>query len=499
MLPGEEEDLDRARAEPPSRATARLTAHPARRCTVCETTYSGPEKFCPFDGEPLEDRVSYDPFADPLLGKTVSDRYRVEAVLGQGGMGTVYRVRHQKLESAFAMKVLHPDLLEDDEVAPRLIAEARATAAIGHPNIVSVADFGEIDSSLMPELGPDERLPYFVMEQLTGPSLAEVLELEGRLEPRRIASLVVQVAGALGAAHKEGIVHRDLKPGNIRLSRDDVGREIAKVVDFGVAKVMGNSKKTMKGMVFGTPHYMSPEQGQGETIDARTDIYALGIILYECLAGKVPFHAETFMGVLQQHLFDEPPELEVDDVAAGLVPVAMRCLQKDPDHRYASMGEVAAAVEATIEREPSPSVGSWSGEGGARADGGSRWLWAVLTVVAAAVVAFLVVRYARSPAPSSGPEDPSPATRVAPTSSTAVEAGGVDAIPTSEVSTEPTSAPAPSVSASPTPPPAGVAQPGTPAISYTIPYPFFTPPAEKDPPSPAPKGKGKGEVVDPWD
>ena len=118
MLPGEEEDLDRARAEPPSRATARLTAHPARRCTVCETTYSGPEKFCPFDGEPLEDRVSYDPFADPLLGKTVSDRYRVEAVLGQGGMGTVYRVRHQKLESAFAMKVLHPDLLEDDEVAP---------------------------------------------------------------------------------------------------------------------------------------------------------------------------------------------------------------------------------------------------------------------------------------------------------------------------------------------------------------------------------------------
>ena len=496
MLPGDEEDLERVRAEPPSRATARLTAHPARRCSACETTYSGPEEFCPFDGEPLEERVSYDPFADPLLGKTVSDRYRVEAVLGQGGMGTVYRVRHNKLESAFAMKVLHPDLLEDEEVAPRLIAEARATAAIGHPNIVSVADFGEIDSSLMPELAPGERLPYFVMEQLTGPSLAEVLELEGKLEPRRVAPLIVQIAGALGAAHKAGIIHRDLKPGNIRLSRDDVGREVAKVVDFGVAKVMGNSKKTLKGMVFGTPHYMSPEQGQGETIDARTDIYALGIILYECVAGKVPFHAETFMGVLQQHLFDEPPEPDVEPSAAGLVPVILRCLRKDPDERYAEMADVAAAIEDTMERESAAAPRSSSGRGRAAADG-PRWLWAALTVVAAAVVAFLVVRYTRPPVVSGGSETAPASPTVVVTASPSVGATPrVEPVAPADVSTEPTPTSSASASAAPSPQPPG---PGIPAISYTIPYPFFTPPAEKDPPVPAPKGKGEGEVVDPWE
>jgi len=322
-----------------------------RQCPTCGSYFSSPDVcFCPFDGHQVLDAPNWDPSGDALIGRTVSVRYQVEAVVAEGSMGTVYRVRHTKLGTAFAMKVLRRDLAREEQLATRLVDEARATAAIGHPNIVAVTDFGEIDSSVLPDLG-DLRLPYFVMELLVGKTLAEVIREEGSLRADRIARLMAQCASALGAAHEAGIIHRDLKPGNIRLVSSEPNGETAKIVDFGVAKIIGSSRKTLVGVVFGTPHYMSPEQGRGHAVDQRTDIYALGVIMYECLTGRVPFEADTYMGVVTKHLFKRPEPIATsgaDPCSVALEPVVMRCLAKEPAERFASMAEVAEALTAAL-------------------------------------------------------------------------------------------------------------------------------------------------------
>ncbi len=321
---------------------------PARRCPKCESHYSGDALFCPFDGEPLATAPDWDPGSDPLLGCRLTGRFEVESVIAEGGMGTVYRVRHMTLDSVFAMKVLRRDLARDEVVAARLVDEARATAAIGHPNIVAVTDFGEINSAILPDLGP-LKLPYFIMELIGGDSLLGLIRKQGPLSLSRTANLMLQVASALEAAHNAGVIHRDLKPENIRVSMDG-STEVAKVLDFGVAKVIGSSRKTQKGMVFGTPHYMSPEQGQGHVVDQRTDIYALGVIIYECLTGKVPFAADTFMGVVTKHMFARPEPLSVARPEVGdspLEPVMMRCLEKEPQARYQSMAELKVDLEGS--------------------------------------------------------------------------------------------------------------------------------------------------------
>lgn len=317
-------------------------AHGAKRCASCGTHYSGHVRFCPFDGEPLSPAPDWDPTSDPLVGRVVSERFEVEAVIAEGGMGTVYRVRHIALGSVFAMKVLRRDLADDHEVAARLVDEARATAAIGHPNIVGVTDFGNIGKDVLPDL-VRSNLPYFVMELVSGDSFADLIRDEVKLSPARTVHIIKQVAAALGAAHAVGIIHRDLKPDNIHVGLDDDGREMAKVLDFGVAKIIGSSKKTQAGMVFGTPHYMSPEQGQGHAIDQRTDVYALGVLMYECLTGTVPFAADTYMGVVTKHMFAKPqPLAELDPELAGtaLEAILMRCLEKDPNDRYDTMAEL---------------------------------------------------------------------------------------------------------------------------------------------------------------
>jgi serine/threonine-protein kinase len=350
VIVADEDDTADSQGFPPSASSlGTLQAGDALfRCARCRTVFSGREKFCPFDGEPLVVDIDFDPGDDPLIGRTVSDRYIVEGVLAEGGMGKVFRVRHARLGNVFAMKVLRRDLAEDRDVAARLIEEARATAAIGHPNIVSVSDFGEIDARLLPELG-ELKLPYFVMEYVAGGSLSDVLRQQGPMKPRRVASIMVQVANALAAAHAAGIIHRDLKPSNIRLSSDESGHPIAKVLDFGVAKVIGSSNKTQRGIVFGTPHYMSPEQGHGLAVDHRTDIYALGVIMYECLSGEVPFLADSYMGVVTKHLHAVvmPIDAEVF-VELPLEPIMLHCLEKDAEARYPSMAALAADLEALL-------------------------------------------------------------------------------------------------------------------------------------------------------
>ncbi|WP_438001909.1 protein kinase [Sorangium sp. So ce185] len=319
----------------------------ARRCPTCKLTFSGDSRFCPFDGDPLADAPDWNPSADPLLGRTIDGRYEVQAVVGEGGMGTVYEVRHKSLGRLFALKVLRRDIAQDAELVARFIQEAKAAAAIGHPNIVAVSDFGAIEV----EPGQPE-LPFFVMEFLTGTSLAALLRTERTLPAPRVGEIMLQCAAALGAAHAAGVIHRDLKPDNVYLVRNG-DQEFVKLLDFGVAKVAGGKRLTRIGMVFGTPHYMSPEQAEGKRIDARADIYALGVLMYECFAGRVPFEADTYMGVLTKHMYMSPEPLEqvMPDASAlgAFGPIVMRCLAKNPEERFSSMADLAAAIELAIE------------------------------------------------------------------------------------------------------------------------------------------------------
>ena len=262
-------------------------------------------------------------------------------MLGEGGMGSVYQVRHTSLDRLFAMKVLRRDLANDPDLAARFMREARATASVKHPNIVAINDFGRLEGDF----------PYFVMENLVGQTLARAIKTGGAIPAALGVRIVLKVAAALGAAHDEKIVHRDLKPDNIFLlgSAANPGDVDVRVVDFGAALILGASRVTKAGIVFGTPHYMSPEQASGQPVDHRADIYALGVIMYEMFTGRVPFVADTYMGVLTQHMFVKPiPPSRVNARArelGALEDVILRMLEKKPEQRYATMHELATAIE----------------------------------------------------------------------------------------------------------------------------------------------------------
>jgi serine/threonine-protein kinase len=318
--------------------------HRMKRCSSCQQHFSGEAAFCPFDGTKLE-HTAPEPLADPLLGTTVDGRYEVEQLLGQGGMGHVYEVRHVVLDRRFAMKVLRRDLARDDEVASRFLREAKATATVRHPNVVAITDFGRLADGA----------PYFVMELLVGETLGRVIKTGGPIPARRAVKIIQQIAGALAAAHAAGVVHRDLKPDNVFLvgGASEAVRDDVRVVDFGAAKMIGSSRVTRQGIVFGTPHYMSPEQASGQPVDHRADIYALGIILYEMFTGRVPFEADTYMGVLTQHMFVQPVPPSRACAAArelgALEEITMICLAKKPEHRFDSMEELRACLREIVD------------------------------------------------------------------------------------------------------------------------------------------------------
>jgi hypothetical protein len=322
-----------------------------RVCQTCGSRFSGDARFCPFDGEPLVDDDSVVPSSDPLMGAVIDQRYRVLRVLGEGGMGIVYEVEHVTLQRHFALKALRRDLGRMEDLSARFIQEAKAAAAVTHPNIVQIADFGHLP---MGEA-------YFVMELLDGVPLSNVLREYGRIPPQRTIPVVRQVGEALGAAHAVGVIHRDLKPDNIQVCESVGGRQVVKVLDFGLAKVAGASKLTRAGVVFGTPHYMSPEQAAGDPLDHRSDIYSLGVVMYEMLSGRVPFESDTFMGVLTKHMYALPKPLsEVMETSVdmgGLDDIVLRCLQKKPEGRFATMGDLLNALDRSTGRVVSDAHG----------------------------------------------------------------------------------------------------------------------------------------------
>ena len=329
--------------EPVNEGEGRKSRRQTKVCDKCGSRFSGEARFCPFDAEPLVVAVESRRPRDPLIGIVIDGRYEMQSVLGEGGMGTVYRVSHRVLGRALALKVLRADLAREEELGLRFLREARAAASISHPNVVQITDFGTLPSGQA----------YFVMELLSGDSLSRVLRNVGPLPPARVVKLARQMVDALSAAHTAGVIHRDLKPDNILVCPTPGGGEALKVLDFGLAKVAGNSRLTKAGVVFGTPHYMSPEQASGRVVDERTDVYAVGVLMYEMFTGKVPFEADTYMGVLTKHLYVAPtPPSVMLGTALGtalslgaLEQVTLRCLEKKPERRFASMRALGEAID----------------------------------------------------------------------------------------------------------------------------------------------------------
>ena len=281
---------------------------------------------------------------DLLIGQTVGN-YLVTQKLGEGGMGAVYLAEHPTIGKKVALKILHAEFSQNPEVAERFFNEAKAVNAIQHPNIVDIVDYGVLQT------GPrrEDQLVYFIMEFLAGQTLSQIIRAEAPLPPERALSIALQVADALASSHKAAIVHRDLKPDNIILITRGRERDFVKLLDFGIAKLTNDSRgshRTRTGLVLGTPAYMSPEQCEGRAnVDHRTDIYALGICLYEMLVGRVPFIGEGYGEILVQHLTQKPIEPSRYRMMSPHVEVVvMKALEKRPEMRYPTMDEFIRAL-----------------------------------------------------------------------------------------------------------------------------------------------------------
>jgi serine/threonine protein kinase len=284
-----------------------------------------------------------------LTGQTF-DNYRIDSLLGSGGMGQVYRSTHLLLNRQAAIKVMHPHLAADPSFQARFLQEAKASADLDHPNIVQIYDFGENDGQL-----------YLVMELIDGGSLRNLLP-NGQATPTSIYTaleLIAQAADGLGYAHTRGMVHRDIKPDNLLLKKGANGNGYTiKIGDFGLASLAESSVKTMSGVTMGTPAYMSPEQAQGNDLDGRSDIYSLGVVLYELATGYLPFDARTLTDAVYKHVFVTPtsPRQANPNISAGVDQIILRCLEKNPDARYASAIEMAGAVRTEREQIDSSTV-----------------------------------------------------------------------------------------------------------------------------------------------
>ncbi|HKP14546.1 MAG TPA: serine/threonine-protein kinase, partial [Gemmatimonadaceae bacterium] len=308
-------------------------------CPHCGTEYETAARFCPADGTALRPKGS-----DSLIGSVLAERYHILKRIGEGGMGRVYLGEHVKMNRQCAVKVMSPSLVNDAESASRFAREASSAARIIHPNVAAVFDYGE-----------SEGLVYLVMEYVDGEPLSRLLAREAPFALERAVDIARQIADGLGAAHELGIVHRDLKPDNILVTRTRSGREVAKVVDFGIAKAMqegAGEALTRTGLVIGTPEFMSPEQLLGDPIDARSDLYALGCILHLMLTAAPAFDAPTREQMIKRRLSENPPHAQELDpgIPDAIDRVIVKLLARTPDERYGSAAEVRDALSGAHTR-----------------------------------------------------------------------------------------------------------------------------------------------------
>jgi serine/threonine-protein kinase len=322
-------------------------------CPKCGLGYADEVKVCPDDGVALraDDTVAAAIPVDPLVGLTLDGKYRLDERLGKGGMGTVYRATHLLIERPVAIKVLNSHFVEDEEAQERFRREARAAGRLQHQNVAAVTDFGRTEDGLV----------YIVMELLEGRSLRDVLAREAPLDAARAVSLMLQIAAAVAAAHEARIIHRDLKPGNIFVVQRKHAPPVVKVLDFGIAKLAADALEddeedqqtlTKVGVMIGTPRYMSPEQCDGGKMTPASDVYSLGIILYELLTGTTPFSGSTALAIAMKHSSEmpRPPREFVASIPVPLEEVVLHALEKSPGDRPADAGAFRRELYATAER-----------------------------------------------------------------------------------------------------------------------------------------------------
>jgi eukaryotic-like serine/threonine-protein kinase len=315
----------------------------------------------------------------PVSGDLIADRYELEELCGSGGMSSVFRAHDRQLDRRVAIKILHPRYADEREYVERFRREARSVARLSHPNIVTVIDRGE-----------DGGRQFIVFEYVDGENLKELVARSGRLPIRRALELTLAVADGLAFAHENGLVHRDVKPQNVLLS----GEGEVKVTDFGIARSLDvDHGMTQTGTVMGTSNYLSPEQASGNPVSPATDVYSLGVVLWELLTGDVPFPGDNFVAVALRHINEEPPSVRElrPDVPARLAAAVARALEKEPGRRFASMADFAAELRACLaqldeeETEPRPAIAPLAQRARARVP--RRWRPLVYAVAALAVAA----------------------------------------------------------------------------------------------------------------
>jgi len=331
-------------------------------CPNCNASYETSVAFCGSCGTRLADGGAA-MAADPLIGIVVDGRYRIIDLVGRGGMGAVYRVEHVKMGKVMAMKLLHGELSQNQEVARRFRREAEAVSRLSHINTVSVFDFGT-----------HQGMMYLVMEYIEGRDLSHVLRAQGPLLPARVAPILVQVCSALIEAHGKGIIHRDIKPENILISQQYDQRDFVKVLDFGLAKLREHrerTKITQDGSLVGTPYYMAPEHIRGEAVDARSDVYSMGAVMYKLLTGETPFSASSPMGIITKHLTEkvDPPSMRFPnlDIPKQCDAIVLKAMAKSPNDRYGSAYELRAALaDLAVDLDPSAEVQRFTSTGDLR-------------------------------------------------------------------------------------------------------------------------------------
>jgi len=312
-----------------------------RACPECRQAIDDASRFCPYCGA----AVAPEEAPDPFIGSTVNGKFRVEALLGQGGMGRVYRARHLTLDRPVVLKMLHQAYSDDPQIVQRFQREARAASKLNHPNSIAVLDFGNAEDGTL----------FMAMEFLGGRDLARVITEDFPLGDVRIARIGAQILSALAEAHAQGVIHRDLKPENVMVEPRRDEPDHVKVLDFGIAKIISpganEPKLTQAGLVCGTPEYMSPEQARGAELDARSDLYSMGIILYQMATGDLPFVSDTPVGYLTKHLAEIPvaprqkrPDLQISPALDALI---VKSLDKDPAKRFQTAEEMRTALLAT--------------------------------------------------------------------------------------------------------------------------------------------------------
>jgi tRNA A-37 threonylcarbamoyl transferase component Bud32 len=342
------------------------------------------------------------PTSSKMIGTVLSGRYRLEAKLGSGGMSTVYLARDATLDRPVAVKVMHREMSEQADQLQRFRQEARAVAKLSHPNVVAVIDAGE-----------DGGHPYIVFEYVEGETLKQRINRVGALDPQEALAYAIEIARGLTVAHARNMVHRDIKPQNVLI--DAEGR--AKLTDFGISRQLEQDGMTATGRVLGTTDYVAPEQAMGHGADPRSDIYSLGVVLYEMLIGQVPFHADSQVGVAMKHVNEELPDVQQrrPEVSAAAALVVERATAKDPAERYQEIGEMIDDLSTALEVEAAR-AGSTTGEATSileavppakrKLSGRARWSWAAIVLLvlvgAGAIAAVTLISGGNTPGGGGG-------------------------------------------------------------------------------------------------